>query len=96
MAFDPTLPFEEVDELEPINEEPIVKPAASSFDINQPFEEVDESSIGTQASIPYQYDKSRFRPKAKTPEEKEVGTIEGITNAAKNAFDSWWRNARRG
>jgi hypothetical protein len=88
MAFDPTLPFEEVDELEPINEEPIVKPAASSFDINQPFEEVDESSIGTQASIPYQYDKSRFRPKAKTPEEKEVGTIEGITNAAKNAFDS--------
>jgi|LakMenEpi13Jul12_1017406.scaffolds.fasta_scaffold00045_3 hypothetical protein len=66
MAFDPTLPFEEVDELEPINEEPIVKPAASSFDINQPFEEVDESSIGTQASIPYQYDKSRFRPKGAT------------------------------
>lgn len=43
----------------------------------------------TQPS-PYKYDPARFRPKGLVAPkaEQEVGTIEGIANAARNAFDS--------
>ncbi len=43
----------------------------------------------TQPS-PYKYDPARFRPKglAAPKAEQEIGTLEGIANAARNAFDS--------
>jgi len=43
----------------------------------------------TQPS-PYKYDPARFRPKGvSAPKaEQEIGTLEGIANAARNAFDS--------
>jgi hypothetical protein len=43
----------------------------------------------TQPS-PYKYDPARFRPKGLVAPkaEQEIGTLEGIANAAKNAFDS--------
>jgi len=43
----------------------------------------------TQPS-PYKYDPARFRPKGLVAPkaEQEVGTLEGIANAARNAFDS--------
>jgi hypothetical protein len=78
------MPITFLDEEEDI--EPIVPPTKRKITFLD--EEDDEVMQPAPSFIPYQYDKSRFRPKAKTPEEKEVGTIEGITNAAKNAFDS--------
>lgn len=42
MPFDPTLPFEEVeDEFETLSIEPKIKPSVSGFDPTQPFEEVE-------------------------------------------------------
>ena len=61
-------------------------------------EEEDETAPATpQATQPavtqpsqYKYDPARFRPKglAAPKAEQEVGTLEGIANAARNAFDS--------
>lgn len=78
------MPITFLDEEEDI--ETIVPPTKRKITF---LDEEDGEFTQTAPSItPYQYDKSRFRPKAKTPEEKEIGTLEGITNAAKNAFDS--------
>lgn len=78
------MPITFLDEEEDI--EPIVPPTKRKITFLD--EEDDGVTQPASSFIPYQYDKSRFRPKAKTPEEQEVGTIEGIVNSAKNAFDS--------
>ena len=84
MPFDPNLPFEEVDETDTLSFDTVSKPKATGFDFNQPFEEVEDTEDQSQ------FDADYFRPKPlRTEKEKqEIGTIEGITNAAKNAFDS--------
>jgi hypothetical protein len=84
MPFDPNLPFEEVDETDTLSFDTVSKPKATGFDFNQPFEEVEDTEDQSQ------FDADYFRPKPlRTEKEKqEIGTIEGISNAAKNAFDS--------
>lgn len=60
-------------------------------------EEADVAPVTPQAAqpavtqpSPYKYDPNRFRPKGLVAPkvEQEVGTLEGIANAARNAFDS--------
>jgi hypothetical protein len=84
MPFDPNLPFEEVDETDTLSLDTVSKPKATGFDFNQPFEEVETTEDQSQFDVDY------FKPKPLRSEKKkqEIGTFEGIANAAKNAFDS--------
>ncbi len=72
MPFDPSLPFEEVDETDAIGFDTVNKPKATGFDFNQPFEEVEIAEDKPR------FDADYFKPKPLKTEKKEQPEGESI------------------